>query len=266
MNIKQGDLFKLGKHILMCGDATNKENIQNLIKADKIDLIFTDPPYGMNKKIKNDNLKDDEFLQFNKDWILNSLNYLKEYGSFYIWGKDESIMSIYADILRVLINDKKIALRNVITWDKGSAIGQKSPRNKSYAKADEKCLFLTKNADEYLGYKAYKESFGKNYFDNLHDNMNSVWHFNRIVGGSKERMEAHNHPTIKPVKLCVRGIKTSSKEGDIVLDLFGGSGSVLIACEETKRQARIMELDEKWVVNIITRWEKHTGLKATRIN
>ena len=99
------------------------------------------------------------------------------------------------------------------------------------------------------------------YFENTHDNMNNVWHFDRA--GKDERV---GHATPKPIALCSRAIKTSSRENEIVLDLFGGSGSTLIACEQLNRNCYMMELDPKYVDVIINRWEQFTGKKAEKLN
>lgn len=102
------------------------------------------------------------------------------------------------------------------------------------------------------------------YFDNTHDNMNNVWHFSKTSG--EERETAGGHATPKPIALCSRAIKSSSREGEIVLDVFGGSGSTLIACEQLNRKAYLMELEPKWCDVIIKRWEYFTGEKAVKIN
>jgi DNA modification methylase len=102
------------------------------------------------------------------------------------------------------------------------------------------------------------------YFDNTHDNMNNVWHFNKTSGA--ERESAGGHATPKPIELCSRAIKSSSREKEIVLDIFGGSGSTLIACEQLDRIAYLMELEPKWVDVIINRWENFTGKKAILLN
>ena len=101
------------------------------------------------------------------------------------------------------------------------------------------------------------------YFNNTHDNMNNVWHFDRT---SQEEREGLDHATPKPIALCGRGIKTSSREGETVLDVFGGSGSTLIACEQLNRKCRMMELDPHYCNVIIARWEKLTGQKAVKLN
>ena len=102
------------------------------------------------------------------------------------------------------------------------------------------------------------------YFDNTHDNMKTVWNFERVKG--EERAECSGHATPKPIALCSRAIKSSSRENEIVLDLFGGSGSTLIACEQLKRKAYLMELEPKWCDVIIKRWENLTGEKAVKIS
>jgi DNA modification methylase len=101
------------------------------------------------------------------------------------------------------------------------------------------------------------------YFDNTHDNMTNVWHFDRT---SAEEREGLDHATPKPLALCARGIKSSSREGEIVLDVFGGSGSTMIACEQLGRKCRMMELDPHYCTVIIARWEKLTGQKAIKLN
>lgn len=95
--------------------------------------------------------------------------------------------------------------------------------------------------------------------------MNSVWHFQRVLAGTKEWKAARGFPTIKPVALCKRVVTVSAREGDVVLDPFGGSGSTLIACEDTNRRCRMMEITPRHVANIIKRWGEHTGKEAVRI-
>lgn len=105
---------------------------------------------------------------------------------------------------------------------------------------------------------------GRAYFDNTHDNMNNVWHFDRT--SQKERENTGGHATPKPIALCARAIKSSSREGEIVLDVFGGSGSTLIACEQLGRKCRMVELDPHFCDVIVTRWEKETGKEAVLVN
>lgn len=351
-----GDVFILGNHRLICGDSTNEEHVSKLMSGEKADLVFTDPPYGMKKEsdgVTNDNLNFDDLLLFNKQWIPLSFSALKPNGSWYCWGIDEPLMDIYSNILKPMISQNLITFRNLLTWDKGSGQGQHSERTRSYATADEKCLFVmcgvqgfnnnsenyfegwepirqylvteakkcglnSKKVKEICGVQMYAHWFTKSqwvfipeerynllqayyegqafckpyetlkeeyeniknghdnvkksyydsraYFNNTHDNFNNIWHFNRLVAGTEEKESAGGHATPKPIALCSRAIKSSSRENDIVLDLFGGSGSTLIACEQLNRQARLIELEPKWIDVIIHRWETFTGEKAIKVN
>ena len=298
--------------------------------GNKADMVFTDPPYGMKKEadgVLNDNLNFDDLLNFNRQWIPLTFDALKENGSWYCWGIDEPLMDIYSHILKPMIKENRVTFRNLLTWDKHNGQGQLSELFRSYAVADEKCLFVmcgvqgfNNNSDNYfegwepirkyldsemekcggtrnweaaLGNRmgshyfrksqwvfpteeAYKklQDFGREYdafkreyystrayFNNTHSNMNNVWHFDRA--GKEERV---GHATPKPIALCSRAIKSSSRENEIVLDVFGGSGSTLITCEETNRICYTMELEPKWVDVIIKRWEQFTGEKAVLLN
>ena len=163
-DIKHGDLFRLGNHYLCCGDATIEEDVERLLTAsgdrESIDLLLTDPPYGMKKEnegILNDNQNQKELLEFNQKWFNILFPYLSEVGSAYIFGIDEILMDIYSNILKPLIKENKITFRNLITWDKGSGQGQLSPEFRMYPIADEKILFFmmgvqgfNTNADNYF--------------------------------------------------------------------------------------------------------------------
>lgn len=347
---KPGDIYQLGRHRLMCGDSTRKEDVVKLMGGQKADMVFTDPPYGMKKEkdgVTNDNLNDKDLLEFNKLWIPLTLDALKKNGSWYCWGIDFPLMDMYQHILKPLHESGDISVRNYITWYKGSARGQRSDLMRMFPIATEKCWFVMKGAQEmnvnsdnydpvydpirlYLNEEAEKvglnsrklreitntqmwshwftksqfsiipdfqykklqdyyegEAFNmphselkalfktedskwtefkkqRSYFDNTHDNMNDLWEFHPTSG--KERAETGGHATPKPLKLCARAIKSSSKENEIVLDVFGGSGSTLIASEQLNRSCYAVELEPKWVDVIINRWEEYTGEKAVKIN
>jgi len=144
-DIALGDLFEIGEHRLLCGDSTDSDQVAKLMNGQKADMAHNDPPYGMKKEkdgVLNDNLNYDDLLDFNREWIALQFMHLKENGSWYCWGIDEPLMDIYSEILKPYIADQKATFRNLITWDKGNGQGQNSDNTRSYAIADEKCLFV----------------------------------------------------------------------------------------------------------------------------
>ncbi len=166
---KLGDLWLLGEHRLLCGDATISTDVDRLMGGEKADMVFTDPPYGMKKEdegVLNDNLNYDDLLEFNKLWIKLSFDNIKDNGSFYCWGTDEPLMDIYNHMIKPLIKNQKATFRNLITWNKSflkngnifspfGATGMESLR--SYPVADEKCIFVmcgvqgfNNNSDNYF--------------------------------------------------------------------------------------------------------------------
>jgi DNA modification methylase len=343
VDIILGDLIEIGEHRLLCGDSTDSDQVAKLMNGEKADLAHNDPPYGMKKEnigVLNDNLNYSDLLDFNKKWIPLQFTHLKENGSWYCWGIDEPLMDIYFDIIKPYIANKKATFRNLITWDKGSGQSQNSDKTRSYATADEKCLFIamglmgeTVNKEDYKGeYDSVlnylkdqekksglnktemKELLGKNmyshymttsqftliskdkyeilqqktglfkkqhnelkklfkadkdkirekqfYFNNIHDNMNNVWHFNRHNRDGSEG----NHATPKPIELCDRVIKSSSPNNGLVLDVFLGSGSTMVAAHQLKRKCYGMELDPKYCQVIIDRMQKLDSKLSIKIN
>ena len=191
---------------------------------------------------------------------------------------DKVRLYLEEEIAKLNQNDKTIANalgykdgRTVNHWRSKSQFALPTKENyealREYGKTVLKDQsFLKRDYDELKrDYDELKRDFyeGRSYFDNTHDNMNNVWHFPRT--SPEERKEAGGHATPKPIALCSRAIKSSSREGEAVLDVFGGSGSTLIACEQTGRKCYMCELDPHYVDVIIERWERFTGLKAELI-
>jgi hypothetical protein len=140
-----GDIITIGTHRLMCGDSTDAVQVERLMAGEKADMAHNDPPYGMGKEsegVINDNLNYSALLDFNRSWILLQFQQLKENGSWYCWGTDEPLMDIYSCILKPLIATQQATFRNLITWDKAHGQGQTTEQMRSFATADEKCLFI----------------------------------------------------------------------------------------------------------------------------
>lgn len=243
-----GDIWQLGDHRLMCGDSTDKVTVEKLMDGKKADMVFTDPPYNVDYsnadrpkpsshdlgKIKNDAMNENEFYNFLVEIYKRLDENTNENSSFYIWYA--SINSI--PFLQAL-EETNIKSNQQIIWKKPMLLG----RGK-YQWAHEPCIFGIK---------------GSPYFTEDRTKT-TVWDF----GGYDKSKNVH--PTQKPLFLPSEAINNSSKKGQTVLDVFGGSGSTLIACEQLNRRCYMMELDPKYCDVIVKRWENFTGNKAKKIN
>lgn len=246
---KLGDIYQLGDHRLMCGDSTNIDMLDKLMPDENADLVFTDPPYNVDYSgrgknnlgtIKNDNMEENEFYEFCRGFFSCLFAKMKPLSSIYVCHPDSQSAPKIAFEITFAEYFKK---SSTIIWMKQSAgMGWQD-----YRVQHEPILY------------GWKEGKGKHYF--IPDrSKTTIWKFNR------DSQSSYIHPTQKPVELIEEALLNSSKGLDIVIDLFGGSGSTLIACEKNKRKARIMELDPKYVDVIIERWENFTGKKAKKIN
>ena len=240
---KLGDIYQLGNHRLMCGDSTSVEDVKKLMNDIKADLFITDPPYNVDYeggsqerlKILNDNMDSNSFRQFLKDAFYSASTVMKDGAVFYIWHSDSEGYNFRGACL-----DNDLQVRQCLIWYKNSlVIGRQD-----YQWKHEPCLY------------GWKKGSHKWYADRK---QTTVLEFDRPT-------KSELHPTMKPVDLIGYQIKNSSKENDIVLDLFGGSGSTLIACEQLNRNCYMMELDPKYIDVIIDRWEQFTGENAVLLN
>lgn len=231
---KAGDLWKLGRHRLVCGDSTKAETFELLMAGSKANLVVTDPPYNVNYegragKIKNDHLANDTFLQFLQDSFINIALNMADDASIYVFHADTEGLNF-----RKAFSEAGFYLSGTCIWKKQSLVLGRSP----YQWQHEPVLFGWKKKGKHLWYTGRKES--------------TIWEFD------KPRRNK-DHPTMKPVPLLAYPIMNSSMSNTLVLDPFGGSGSTLIACEQTERQCATIELDEKYCDVIINRYIELVG-------
>ena len=251
---KLGDIYQLGNHRLMCGDSTSENDVSKLMNGIKADMVFTDPPYGVSytggmkiekgkiesngkKQIKNDALDYENLYSFLYDVFINLKINTKEKTALYIFyahSRTREFLNAF--------NDAGLKQRSIIIWYKTS--GGFGDFMAQYMNAYEPCIYGS-NGESVNWYGPTNEK--------------TIWEID------KEK-KCDLHPTMKPIEVVARAIKNSSKKYDNVLDLFGGSGSTLIACEQLNRKCYMMELDPHYVDVIIQRWENLTGQKATKLN
>ena len=226
---KLGDIYQLGNHRLMCGDSTSIDAVEKLMDGQKADMVFTDPPYGVDYKgINNDDRGGLEELL--RGSFGNYFATSKSGAACYVFHSDKCA-DIFHQVFREFFH-----FSSMIIWAKNSLTLSRT----DYQSQHEPCLYGWMKDGSHSFYGDRKQV--------------SVWKFD------KERVEGHTTP--KPVALIERALQNSSKGGDVVSDLFGGSGSTMIACEKLGRQARMMELDPKYCDVIVKRWEDFTGKKA----
>lgn len=241
---KLGDIYQLGRHRLMCGDSTDVDSVKTLMGGYKADLLLTDPPYnvayeGKTKDaltIKNDSMSNDKFREFLQSAFTAADENMKPGAVFYIWHADSEGYNF-----RGACFDVGWTVRQCLIWNKNSMVLGRQ----DYQWKHEPCLYGWKEGAGHLWAADRKQT--------------TVLNFDRPQRNGE-------HPTMKPVALFDYQILNNTKGGDIVLDLFGGSGTTIMACEQNGRNAYVMEFDPRYVDVIIKRWEEFTGEKAVKLN
>lgn len=269
-SVKYGDAYQLGDHRVMCGDSKKEVDFEKLMNGEKARLIFTDPPYNVNYKspggltysstkfggtggkIFNDDLSDDDCVRFFFDVLKNLYEYSEDDSSIYWWFANKN-----NHLNREAFKMAGWHMSQIIIWLKNSMVFS---RGQDYHRMYEPCM---------VGWKKGKKHFQNKVLANLKDvfsldvndfnDLPDVWYQKRDL------TTEYIHPTQKPVRLAERALKRNSEMDDIVVDVFLGSGSTMIACEQLKRIFRGMDLDPKYVEVAIRRWEKFTGNKAIRL-
>lgn len=282
-------LWQLGDHRLLCGDSTKLDDILRLVGDNEVDMIFTDPPYNVNYEggtgltIQNDNMEDAAFYQFLKDTFDGMFAVAKPGAAIYVCHADSEGRNF-----RNAFHDSGFLMKQCLIWVKNTLVLGRQ----DYQWKHEPILYGWKPGASHNWYNDRKQTTViqdsanvviddqgtagtvitfhndmdtvsikvKDYeiIDQNDDNVSTIWRIDKPKRNGE-------HPTMKPIELCAKAIKNSSKKGDIVFDPFGGSGSTLIACEQTGRKAVTMEFDPVYAAVIIRRWEDYTGKKAMKI-
>lgn len=281
-----GGIYKLGRHRLMCGDSTNPEDMARLMDGERAEMVFTDPPYGVaigskNKMlniadkgghcqtdIENDAIDEGELYEI----LVKAMTNLREIAcaddcTYYVSSPQGGSLGL---MMMMMMKDAGLTVRHLLVWVKNIATFSMGRLDYDYRHEPimytwtKKHNFYGKNQNTVIDQTTDLESMPYDELLSLaksllYPRQDSVFYENKP---SKSEL----HPTMKPVKLITRFILNSSKTGDIVADIFGGSGTTLIACEQTGRTCRMMEKDPKYIDVIIKRWEDLTGEKAEKIS
>lgn len=237
-----GDIWELGSHRVMCGDATSSTDLTQLMNGDKADLIFTDPPYNVDylqahgafkgRRIQNDHMNPEAYLQFLQTAFAQAVAVAKPEASWYVCHASQ-----FQDLVKQALESNQLIIRSQIIWTKNHFVLNRG----RYKMQHEPIVYAYRKGqvDAWYGDRA----------------QSTVWPFDKPLSNDL-------HPTMKPWALVQKALLNSSLVGDRVLDIFGGAGSTLIAAEHTHRQAYLVEIVPQYVDVILRRWEKHTGKAA----
>jgi len=256
---RMGDLWLLGKHKLLCGDAQDSASFRRLVGNEQVDLLFTDPPYNVNidghvcglGSVKHrefafasGEMSEDEFTGFLRTTLGNASSIMRDGAIAYVcmdWRHMGEMLAAG--------NHAFTELKNLVVWNKtNGGMG-------AFYRSKHELIFVFKK-----GTAPHTNSFGLGETGRYRTN---VWDYAGISSISASRGdELAMHPTVKPVAMIADAIKDCSRRGEIILDCFGGSGSTLIAAEKTGRRARLIEYDPLYCDTIIRRWERHSGKRA----
>lgn len=237
-----GDVWELGPHRVMCGDATSPTDLAKLMNGEKADVVFTDPPYNVDylqahgqfkgRRIQNDHMAPEAYLQFLQTTFASALTVVKPEASWYVCHASQ-----FQDLVKQALESNHLLVRSQIIWTKNHFV-----LNRGRYKTQHEPIFYAYRrgqTDAWYGDRA----------------QSTLWPFDKPLS-------CDLHPTMKPWALIQKALHNSSLAGDRVLDMFGGAGSTLIAAEHTHRQAYLVEIMPQYVDVILRRWQKHTGKAA----
>jgi DNA modification methylase len=236
------DIWELGHHRLMCGDATSSTDLARLMNGVKADLVFTDPPYNVDylqargafkgRRIQNDNMNPEAYLQFLEVAFASAMIVVKPEASWYVCHASQ-----FQDLVKQALEANNLQIRSQLIWTKNHFV-----LNRGRYKTQHEPIFY-----------AYRKGQVDAWYGDR--GQSTLWPFDKPLSSDL-------HPTMKPWALIQKALQNSSLTGDRVLDMFGGAGSTLIAAEHTHRQAYLVEIMPQYVDVILRRWEKHTGKAA----
>lgn len=253
-----GEIWELGVHRLMCGDSTDTQALETLMGGVLADMVFTDPPYGVaigdknkllnsvqpsgrcSENIKNDNIPTDELYAVLVKAMTNVRCNCKDDACYYVTSPQGGELGLM--MMMMMMKDAGLPVRHMLIWEKNSATFSLGRLDYDY---QHEPIFYTWTKSHH-NYRAG-------------DYRTTIWKYDKP-------RKCDLHPTMKPVELVANCLMDATREGDTVLDVFGGSGTTLIACEQLGRKCRMMELDPHYCDVIMARWEKLTGRKAVKIS
>jgi len=254
---RRGDIWILGKHRLMCGDSTMIDDVEKLMNGEKADMVFTDPPYGISVSNKIGEIKNDDSLDVFRDCMQNLYTYSKNPSHVYIWCSASLIVQSGA------IFSEYFELKNIIP-SMNTNLTTSIPKY-HFRHNYEPCLFGM-IGEKSIGFSNRLSVSETSLRDSRYKGDGKLKVYPSLIPElrcSEPNNTSRLHPTMKKVDTICFYIDVSSDEGELVFDLFGGSGSTMIACEATNRKNNSMELDEKYCDVIINRWQNYTGKQAT---
>lgn len=281
---KPGEIWQLGEHRLMCGDSTSAEDLSELMAGDLADMVFTDPPYGVaigdknkalnevngthaiEENIEGDTLKPDELYEMLVTAFTNLRGFAQDYCSYYVSSPQGGELAL----MMMMMRDAGLPVRHMLIWVKSSAVFSMGRLDYDYR--HEPIFYTWTKSHRFRGGYDQTVIDESGRLETMEKSeLKELVHALRGDGSTSTiycDKPTHNnlHPTMKPVRLVSRFVYNNSEENDIVVDIFGGSGTTLIACEQLKRKCRMMELDPHYCDVIIDRWEQFTGERAVLIN
>lgn len=285
LRTKRGDVWLLGEHRLMCGDSSRQKDMDRLFGDDRADMVFTDPPYGVaigsknkainevapgrgvriEEDIENDALEVDDLYPILRDAMAQLRNHAAEHCSYYVASPPGGDMGL---MMMMMMRDAGLRARHSLAWIKSSPTFSLGRLDYDYR---HEIILYTWTAKHkfYGGYDNTIIDDNQRLEDLSKEELKELVHALKQDGSTSaiycdKPTQSKLHPTMKPLKLIQRFVYNSSQEGDVVADIFGGSGSTLIVCEAMKRKCVMMELDPHYCDVIVERWEQFTGRKAVK--